>query len=343
MEKRKLNILVLAGGDSSEREVSINSSLAIAKALNEAGHKVRIIDSLNGKYLTESSAQLSDHSPEKSRGKDGRPGVLPVHEFEQARDAGLDVVFIGLHGGSGENGSIQAALDMLGMPYTGSPMSASAVAMNKDISKRVMLSLGIPTADWKSYDASLGATAATVQGDFDQGHPIPLPVVIKPVDSGSTVGLSLVEEADQIADAARVAFEESPLIMVEKYVQGREITIAVLDGEALPPVEIRPTHKLYDYTCKYTKGKSEYFCPAEIDAELVKKLSSDAVRFYHTIGCSGYGRVDFIVAPDNTYICLELNTLPGMTALSLFPMAARAAGIEFGDLLEKLCLLALKE
>ncbi len=131
-------------------------------------------------------------------------------------------------------------------------------------------------------------------------------------------------------------------IIIEKYLKGREITIAVLNGRALPPVEIKPSHRLYDYTCKYTKGKSEYICPAKIDEAIVQQLSQDAVRFYKTIGCRGYARIDFIVAAVDDYICLELNTLPGMTELSLFPMAARAAGIEFGRLLERLCLLGLE-
>jgi D-alanine-D-alanine ligase len=157
------------------------------------------------------------------------------------------------------------------------------------------------------------------------------------------VGLTLVEDETAIAGALDCAFEESSLVMAEKYVKGREITIAILDGAPLPPVEIKPTHKLYDYTCKYTKGKSQYFCPADIDPDLNARLSAEAVLFYNTIGCRGYARVDFIVTPDGAHECLELNTLPGMTELSLFPMAAKAAGFEFSELLEKLCYLAMED
>jgi D-alanine-D-alanine ligase len=342
MQKRKLNILVLAGGESAERDVSLDSSRAIARTLLESGHQVRVLDSLSGRYLTDEKGNYiedSDHSSPPA--VDVSPSnLIPTGEIIKARD-NLDVVFIGLHGGSGENGRVQAILDMLGISYTGSPMAASAVAMNKDISKRIMRTLGIPTAQWRAFDFSLGLTAEDILNEFEKNILPPLPVVIKPTDGGSTIGLTLVENPDQISEAIRAASAVSPLVMVEKYIAGREITIAVLDRKPLPPVEIKPTHKLYDYTCKYTKGKSAYFCPADIEDDLAEKLSRDALLFYDTIGCRGYARVDFIVAPDGTYDCLELNTLPGMTELSLFPMAAKAVGMSFGDLLDKLCHLAL--
>jgi len=351
MEKRKLNVLLLAGGESSEREVSLNSSKAIATALLEVGHKVRMLDTLTGKYLTDASGKyidiktLDDPKTETATGDDRNLPVASdfLQTVKDSSDA-IDVVFLGLHGGFGENGTIQALLQMAGVPYTGSPMAASAVAMNKDISKRVMQSLNIPTAEWKTYERELWQGLEKVAADvITQIAPaFMLPLIIKPADGGSTVGLTLVEDESEIPEALKAAFEESNLVMVERYIKGREITIAVLDGESLPPVEIKPTHKLYDYTCKYTKGKSQYFCPADIEASVAEKLSHDAVLFYNTIGCKGYARIDFIVEPNGSYACLELNTLPGMTELSLFPMAARAVGMEFGELLEKLCYLALE-
>jgi D-alanine-D-alanine ligase len=348
MEKQKLNILVLAGGESAEREVSLDSSRAIAQSLIKSGHRVRVIDTYKGHYLTNASGNLTDdqqHGGEKSPQPGGNVQVhkdlLPTQEIIRVRDDGVDIVFNGLHGGKGENGGVQSVLDMLGIAYTGSPMAASAIAMNKDITKRVMQSLEIPTAQWKTFDALQDNSIDEIVAYVEKGEPS-LPVVIKPTDGGSTVGLSLVETGDQIAEAVRTAFDESSSIMVEDYIQGREITISVLAGTALPPVEIKPSHKLYDYACKYTKGKSEYICPADIDDAIVEKLSYDAVRLYNTIGCRGYGRVDFIVGSDGSFVCLELNTLPGMTELSLFPMAARAAGIEFDELLEKLCHLAME-
>lgn len=351
MEKTKLNILLLAGGESSERFVSLDSSREVAKALTTAGHEVTIMDAATGGLITGADIEAELAAAKKKIGAKidaaAFDGVLPTKKLIAMRDRGIDVVFLGLHGGMGENGGIQAMLDMIGLPYTGSPMAASAIAMNKDISKRVMQSLGIPTADWKIYHAGrnartiIHALVADLTTDTYDGPA--LPFIVKPVDSGSTVGLSLVEVTEEVAGALQDAFDESDLIMIENYVEGREITVGILDGRALPPVEIVPSNKLYDYTCKYTKGKSQYFCPADIDDGIRKTLSENAVTLYNSIGCRGYARVDFIVAPDGSYVCLELNTLPGMTELSLLPMAARASGIEFAQLVEKLCYLAIGE
>lgn len=348
MSERKLNILVLAGGESTERDVSLTSAKAVVGALAQGGHRVTIMDALDGRrlYLREDGFVDDDGRPVGISGQLS-PTILPMNgsalasRLAEAKAAGIEIAFSALHGGAGENGCLQALLDMLQIPYTGSPMAASAIAMNKDISKRIMRTLEIPTADWMRFDCLPGQSRDDIARDVAAVHP-PLPQVVKPADGGSTVGLTLVENENQMSDAVHAALAVSDSIIIEKYLKGREITIAVLDGRALPPVEIKPSHKLYDYTCKYTKGKSEYICPAKIDEAIVQQLSQDAVRFYKTIGCRGYARIDFIVAAVDDYICLELNTLPGMTELSLFPMAARAAGIEFGRLLERLCLLGLE-
>lgn len=338
---------MLAGGESSERDVSLNSARAITSSLVKSGHRVRVIDSLNGRGLLDHSGQFitDEKSPHDSSDADQRALAVSLpstNELIEAKKDGVDVVFLGLHGGMGENGTIQAMLEIMGIPYTGSPMAASAIAMDKDITKRVMTSLGIPTAAWERYDAIVGRAPEETAQLIEHGR-IPLPFVVKPTDGGSTVGLTLVESREDTTKAVAAAFAVARSLIVERYLAGREITIAVLDGKPLPPVEIKPTHKLYDYTCKYTKGKSQYICPADIDENIVRQLAADAVALYHTINCRGYARIDFIVGHDGTYICLELNTLPGMTELSLFPMAARAAGIEFDQLLEKLCYLALEK
>ena len=347
MQKKKLNIVILAGGESTEREVSLNSARAVTESLARSGHRVRVVDTLTGRCLTDHSGVFlplaNSSEADSGEGATIMPQVMmpeSARELINLNGGAVDVVFNALHGGLGENGGIQALLDILRLPYTGSPMAASAIAMNKDIAKRVMRSLGIPTADWRRYDAS-AISFDEIVAEIARRE-ISLPFIVKPTDGGSTVGLTLVENEVQIADAVRAAFAVSDSLIVEKYLAGREITIAVLDGRGLPPVEIKPTHKLYDYACKYTKGKSRYFCPADVDGAIAARLSDDAVRFYNTIGCRGYARVDFIVASADDYICLELNTLPGMTSLSLFPMAARAAGIEFDELLERLCYLALE-
>jgi D-alanine-D-alanine ligase len=348
MKERKFDILVLAGGESAEREVSLSSAGAVAESLLKSGHRIRVIDTFDGKFLTDQSGRFiadsdSPAHPENALPMQARRMYDPILAGELARvkQGGVDLVFNALHGGAGENGIMQALLDLIGIPYTGSPTAASAVAMNKDISKRIMKSLDIPTAEWMRFDRPEEKSMTRISEEI-KNRPIRLPLIVKPCDGGSTVGLTLVETGDRLSQGVEAAFAVSDSIIIERYLKGREITIAVLDGQALPPVEIRPSHKLYDYTCKYTSGKSQYVCPAEIDDHIVRDLSDDAVLFYKTIGCRGYARVDFIVASDGEYICLELNTLPGMTELSLFPMAARAAGLEFDRLLEKLCHLALE-
>jgi D-alanine-D-alanine ligase len=319
----------------------------VVAAQESRGQRVRVLDTLNGQHLEYRDGQFQGGTaeikiePQTVTATKNKLNQQVAQELVRLSTTGIDVVFNALHGGAGENGTIQAVLDLIRMPYTGSPMAASAMAMNKDISKRVMRTLGIATADWQRFDRSTELTPDDISEIVIESN-LGWPVVVKPTDGGSTVGLSLVESADGLPEAIRQAFSVDDSLLVETYLKGREITIAVLDGKALPPVEIKPSHALYDYTCKYTKGKSEYFCPASIDADLVRRFSFEAELLYKTIGCRGYARVDFITAPDGSSICLELNTLPGMTGLSLFPMAARAAGIEFDELLIRLCELALK-
>lgn len=342
MAKKSLNILILAGGDSTERAVSLSSAASVFQSLQNSGYKVRALDIPGGQILTDQSGRFIEGKDKKLL--NNQPlNIIKISNV--IKDSGVDLVFNALHGGTGENGRIQSLLDFIGIPYTGSPMTASALAMDKNITKRVMQSLAIPTAEWLKFDSAAKIVAPALTAEIEKKI-LPMleagPVIIKPNDGGSTVGLSLVEGADQIAPAIQDAFLVSDSILTEKYLKGREVAIAVLDRQPLPPVEIRPNHKLYDYTCKYTKGKSEYICPAELDPDIVKRLSDDSVRLYDQIGCRGYARVDFILADDGRYICLELNTLPGMTELSLFPMAAREFGLPFDQLLEKICLLALE-
>ncbi len=307
MAENALNILVLVGGDSPERDVSLDSGRAIAEALRQMGHRAEIHDPID---------------PANSQ---------PTTKLLNLRPTNYDLVFFGLHGGAGENGLLQGLLELKKIPFTGSDMASSALAMNKDLSKRLMVQAKIATAEWKLHNQEISDT-----------NPPSLPVIVKPNDGGSTLGLSLVENEADLSDAIKLAYNHCQSVMIEKYHSGREITISILNGQPLPPVEIVPKNRLYDYDCKYTKGRSEYFCPAEIDQDVVVKMAHDAVKLFNLLGCRHYARVDFILQPDNSYICLELNSLPGMTALSLFPMAASATGLDFPHLCDKLSRLAME-
>jgi len=333
---KKNRVLVLAGGTSEERPVSLSSAKAITEALQRLGYQTSVIDSATGQSLLSDDGRFIYDADERS---DSRLALKKKESTALAKAVAghqyddIDVVFIALHGGEGENGTYQAILDLAGMTYTGSGKLASAVAMNKDFSKRLMRAEKIPTADWlllkKSDLTDIGKLQKNIKSKFD------LPLIVKPNDSGSTCGLTLVKSWDQLLSAIELAADITKEVLIEKYIKGREITAAILDGQKLPLVEIVPTGELYDYECKYTKGKSQYICPAEISENITIMIQDMALKAYSTIGCFGAARVDFILDARNIPHFLEVNTLPGMTELSLVPMAAKEAGITFDDLIEK--------
>lgn len=337
-----MRVLLLAGGNSSENQVSLNSGKAIYEALVRLGHTVTAIDPSGGRLLVGANGEFNNLLP------DNQPNV-PVADPEKTLAVALaspevgkiDMVVLGLHGGAGENGTIQSLLDLAGVKYTGSDMAASAIAMNKAISKRLFESEQVPTPEWLlvkyTGEACEAKAAAAIKERFR------FPVIIKPNDGGSTVGLTKVHREEQIIPALRAAAKEGKRILVEQFIEGRELTVSVLDGEALPIVEIRPKNELYDYHAKYTKGMSEYIAPAEIEESIARRIQTDAVKAFEVVGASGLARVDFILAPDNRYYCLEINTLPGMTNLSLAPMAAKCVGLSFDQLIERIILSATRK
>ncbi len=336
-----MKILLLAGGDSSEREISLASSRAIYGSLTRQGHEVLAIDPASGQSLIEADGSFSDTDPCPPAVTDTSldPAIVTrLAGTSEVKD--VEVVVIGLHGGSGENGSLQNLLELAGMKYTGSSMTASAIAMNKAVTKRLMASEGIPTPGWALYHAPAGKidpdSAETVAKKFH------FPVIVKPNDGGSTVGLTKVDRKTELDEALQTAAAESPDILIENYISGRELTVAVLDGESLPVVEIIPVNELYDYEAKYTSGKSRYVAPAEIESSLAEALQKDARLLYRAVGASGLVRVDFLVDNRGDHYCLELNTLPGMTDLSLAPMAAACVGIDFDNLVDRVIRSALE-
>lgn len=319
-----MKIVVLAGGDSSEREVSLNSSRAVATALEQTGHTIQLIDTLDGSSL------LADEcsTPETKEITTARTS-LPSH----IRDA--DCVFIGLHGGTGENGKVQALLELCNVPYTGSGVMASALAMDKQRTKLIVSTQGVPTVPTLFF----GKKETVSKSLSDSKATLEYPIVVKPNTEGSTVGLTIVEKPDRLNEAVELAAKYDCYILIEAYIPGRELTVGLLDGEALPVVEIIPKSGFYDYHAKYTAGASDYVCPAEISQRIEDEIRRLAEISYRVIGCEGYARADFRMNSDGQLFFLEMNTLPGMTSTSLVPKAARAAGIEFPELVERIVKL----
>jgi D-alanine-D-alanine ligase len=241
-----------------------------------------------------------------------------------------DVLFLALHGGRGEDGTLQTLLEMVGVPYTGSGRLGSAMAMDKDISKRLFRAAGVQTADWVMAPASRGQ----IERDFGW------PVVVKPSKQGSTVGLTVVKSGKDYEAAVRLARQYDDEVMIERFVPGRELTVGVLEGRTLAVGEIIPRHEIFDYECKYTPGMSQEIFPADLPEPVAAECGRLGLLAHEALKLGGYSRVDFRLTPAGDLFCLEVNTLPGMTATSLLPQAARAVGIEFPELCERICRAA---
>ena len=257
---------------------------------------------------------------------------FPFHyDFEILRDVlqAVDVVFNALHGGIGENGEIQAWMDQNQIKYTGSGSKASALCMDKAKSKEIARRLGMRTPDWELLASSRDKPC------------LALPFVVKPNDQGSTVGLSVVREISEIEPAIHEAFNHGHTALTETYIHGRELTVTILGNKGYPIVEIKPSHELYDYECKYTPGLSHYVCPAEIPDELAENIQKDTETIFRELDCSVYGRADYLLDENEQYYFLEVNTLPGMTATSLVPKSVNAAGMSFEKLIKSIIDLSI--
>jgi D-alanine-D-alanine ligase len=328
-----MKVAVLLGGDSAERDVSLASGAAIIRALRARSHEAHAVDpALPPGAEAEPRVTAIDERP-----PDELPPLGPDETFAWLAAPAVrsaDVVFIGLHGGKGEDGTIQALLEAGGLPYTGSGILGSALAMNKDRSKALFREAGVQTAPHVLVDVSAEGSLALARATV--AATLGFPVVIKPNCQGSSVGFSFVERAEGLDEAFRAAACYGGACLVERYVPGREITAAILDGEALPLVEIIPQGGFYDYKRKYTKGTSRYVAPAELDEAVAGRIRREAALAYRALGCRDYARVDFRLSNEGEPFCLEVNTLPGMTGLSLVPMAAKAAGVDFEELVERI-------
>lgn len=299
-----MKIAVLYGGTSAEREVSLSSGKGIINALKNNGHEVIGID----------------FHPSK---------------IEEIINLKVDLVFIGLHGRFGEDGRIQGLLEILNIPYVGSGVLGSALAMDKVKSKRIFEKEGIRVAK----DVTLTKSNFSKEKiDFSQFN---FPVVVKPVREGSTIGLTIAYSKDELFEGIDLAFKHDDDIMLEEFIKGKEVTVAVLGNKSLPVVEIVPKTKFYDYEAKYSPGMSEHIVPARVDAEVTTLLQENALLAHQSLGCKTYSRTDFIVPFDGSEpVILEVNTLPGMTPTSLFPDAAREIGLSYDEMIEKLVQLS---
>jgi D-alanine-D-alanine ligase len=330
-----MRVTVLTGGTSSERDVALASAVQVVAALRARGHEVAVVDTARG-YIPEAEeasalvGTVGAEPPPLAELRTLERGVLlsGLGNIPLVRKA--DVLFLALHGGRGEDGTIQGLLEVIGVPYTGSGRLGSAMAMDKDVSKRLFRFAGVPTADWLMSPF----TAA------DVGSKLGWPAVVKPSKEGSTVGLSVVKQEADLQAAVALARRYDDEVMVERFVPGRELTVGVLEGRALATGEIIPRHEIFDYECKYTPGMSDEIFPADLPAAVSAECERLALLAHHALKLGGYSRVDFRLTPSGEIFCLEVNTLPGMTATSLLPQAARAVGIDFPELCDRICRIA---
>ncbi|PTN11118.1 D-alanine--D-alanine ligase [Nitrosomonas aestuarii] len=294
-------VAVLMGGRSAEREISLQSGQAVLAAL-------------------------------RSSGVDAYPFDTGKKQLAALSDEQFDRVYIALHGRFGEDGTVQGALELMNIPYTGSGVMASALAMDKWRTKLLWQAVGIN---------SPRSMLLNEQSDFDQvAQSLGLPLIIKPAREGSTIGLSKIKHADDLAEAYRKAAEHDSLVLAEAFVAGTELTAAIIGETTLPLVRIEVAGELYDYEAKYLSDDTRYFCPCGLPEEQISAIQVQALKAYQTLGCEGWGRIDLILSEDGQYYFLEANTSPGMTSHSLVPMAARTAGIGFEDLVLKILSLS---
>lgn len=328
-----LNVAVLLGGSSSERDVSIASAAQVVRALRERGHRVWAVDTLQGWLDGDQEAALFSRGVSAVPPATGTAGTLPpLHFLNAPPSVRPDLWFLALHGGAGEDGRMQGLLEMTGIPYTGSGVLGSALAMDKDVTKRLLKAVGVPTPDWLMAPVAPQSVAERLGW----------PVVVKPSKQGSTVGLSVVREAASLAPAVTTALAFDDEVMIERFVPGRELTCPVLGEEALVVGEIILARgEIFDYEAKYQPGGAREVFPADLSAELARQVQQLSLLAHRTLKLRGYSRSDFRLDEEGRLWCLEVNTLPGLTAMSLLPQAAAAQGLPFGEMVERICRIAL--
>ena len=346
-----MKIVVLAGGISTERDVSLISGAGILKALRQRGHQAILLDVFLGykkrgddvSNIFEKSDEMDDHvndiqavdpdieSVKKLRDGDEK-GLFGPNVIEICRQA--DIVYMGLHGADGENGKVQAAFDILGIRYTGSDYLGSALAMDKGMAKKVFLQSGIPTPNGFSMKKS-----QVIKLPDEIGYPC----IVKPCCGGSSVGMSIAINEEEYNKALELAFKYEAEVVVEEYIKGREFSVGVIGGKSLPIIEIIPKSGVYDYETKYQPGMAEDVCPAPLSDEITDKMQTYAIDVYRELKLGSYARIDFLLDADDNMYCLEANTLPGMTGTSLLPQEAAAVGMSYDELTKKIIEISLEK
>ena len=341
-----MKVVVLAGGISTERDVSLSSGSMIYKALKNRGHKAILLDVYLGYegewekvFVQETDwakevGRIGETNPDirsvKALRRDGGKSFFGPHVIEICQQA--DLVFLALHGENGENGKLQAAFDLLGIRYTGTDYVSSALCMDKGITKEIFAVHNIPSPAGTKLRA----------GQEDE-RKVPLPCVVKSCSGGSSVGVSIARTEEEYERAKEEAFRYDQEVVIETYIKGREFSVGVIEGRALPVIEIAPLEGFYDYKNKYQAGSAVETCPAELSHKQTENMQRIAERVFEVLRLKGYARMDFMMDEEGRMYCLEANTLPGMTPTSLLPQEAAAAGIDFESLCEKIMDIALKQ
>ena len=343
-----MKIVVLAGGTSTEREISIVSGTGICGALRQKGHEAILVDIFCGvenvdwenpfraEYDVEKAAEyMKSFNPKIEEMKKTRRSFFGPNVLELCEKC--DIVFLGLHGANGEDGKVQAAFDLLGIRYTGTGYLSSAMAMDKGITKQVFLMNHVPTPGGFSMNKEDG-----FEKDLSK-YGLNFPVVVKTSCGGSSVGVYIVNNQKEYEDALADASQYGDELVVEEYIKGREFSVAVVDNKAYPVIEIAPIQGFYDYKNKYQAGSTVETCPAEISPELTAKMQENAVKATKALGLTGYSRLDFMMKENGEMYCLEANTLPGMTPTSLIPQEAKVLGMDYPTLCEELIRISMKK
>lgn len=341
-----MNIVVLAGGNSTEREVSISSGQGVCQALRERNHKAILVDAYFGKesmdgelfsekYDTEQAAAwMRSQSSSLEEVMKTRKEFFGPHVLEICQKS--DIVFLALHGANGEDGKVQSVLDLMGVKYTGCGPLSSGMAMDKGITKMVFEAKGIPTPKGMTLEKN---DCSSYLSDYGMDFP----VIVKPCCGGSSVGVCIAHNQQEYKAALMEAFSYENQVVVEQFITGREFSVAVVDGKAYPVIEIAPLEGFYDYKNKYSAGSCVETCPADLSASLTKEMQMYAEKGYEALNLQAYARLDFLMEEDGSMYCLEANTLPGMTPTSLIPQEASVIGINYPQLCEKLIEVSLKK